>query len=150
MDSIGSAFEIGKQTNFNHSFITPYARIEYFSAKNKELKMTNGMKVKLGNDKSLKAEAGVKAGYTFDIGEKSTLTPYIKASFENEFINDNTVLINDTVKLKNDYSGSMGNYRVGLDARINKNTSLYTEASYSKGSMIESPLNINAGVRVFF
>lgn len=147
---IGSAFEIGKQTNFNHSFITPYARIEYFSAKNKELKMTNGMKVKLGNDKSLKAEAGVKAGYTFDIGEKSTLTPYIKASFENEFINDNTVLINDTVKLKNDYSGSMGNYRVGLDARINKNTSLYTEASYSKGSMIESPLNINAGVRVFF
>ena len=44
----------------------------------------------------------------------------------------------------------MGNYRVGLDARINKNTSLYTEVSYSKGSMIESPLNINAGVRVFF
>ena len=146
----GSALEFGKYTWFDNSFVTPYVRTEYFMANNEEVKISNGMKADLGNDRSLKGEAGVKLGTNLNVWQNTNITPYLKVSLEHEFIDDNYIKINDSVKINNDNSGTIGNYSLGLDAKMGKNASFYSELGYSKGSNIEVPFNVKAGVRVLF
>lgn len=146
----GSALEVGKYTWFDKTFFVPYTRAEYFIAKSEDVSLSNGMKVDLGNDRSFKGEIGAKLGTNLNVGQSAKITPYFKISIENEFIDDNSVNINKSVKIRNDNSGTVGNYSLGLDAKIGKNASLFSEVGYSKGSNIEAPLNIKAGVRVLF
>ncbi|HCR3450453.1 TPA: autotransporter outer membrane beta-barrel domain-containing protein [Citrobacter werkmanii] len=149
-NGISSAFEAGKVSYFDDMFVTPYLRMEYFTAKNKNVSLSNGMTASLGNDKSLSGELGVKAGKTFSTRQNTLITPYFKIALENEFIDDNTVTINRDVTIKNDFSGVTGHYGAGVDIMLSKTSSVYSEATYAKGSNVEEPFNIVAGIRVFF
>ncbi len=127
--------------------IDPYVRAAYFSAQGKDMALSNGMQADIGTQKSAKGELGVSVGKALTL-HSLILSPYVTAAAEHEFLENNSVTFNDHYSYKNDQSGTLGKYGIGMTAQLTKNTQAYMEADYRKGSKVESPIMANVGFRI--
>lgn len=149
-DGYGASLEAGYQFTLGDGInIDPYARASYFAAQGKDMELSNGMKAAIGSQKSAKGELGVSVGKAFEV-RSVTLSPYITAAVEHEFLKDNKVTFNDRYTYKNDQSGTLGKFGAGMTAQVTKNAQVYVEADYRKGNKVESPIMGNAGFRISF
>ncbi len=150
-NAIGTSVEAGYNYQFSQDmYIEPYLRASYFSAESKNITLNNGMKADIDNNRSAKAEVGFNLGKAFDLSGGIKLNPYVKAAIEREFIKSNHVRINQRYDFNNDFSGNIGKYGLGLDARISERTALYMEVDYRKGHWVEMPVEANLGFRINF
>ncbi|MFN1150355.1 autotransporter outer membrane beta-barrel domain-containing protein, partial [Serratia liquefaciens] len=149
-DGYGASLETGYQYTLADGInIDPYVRASYFAAQGKDMELSNGMKAAIGSQKSAKGELGVSVGKAFEV-RSMTLSPYITAAVEHEFLKDNKVTFNDRYTYKNDQSGTLGKFGAGMTAQVTKNAQVYVEADYRKGNKVESPIMGNAGFRINF
>ncbi len=150
-NAIGASVETGYNYQLSQGmFVEPYLRASYFSAESKSIELNNGMKADLDHNRSAKGELGISVGKTFDLAQGTTLSPYVKAAIEREFIKSNNVRINQRYDFNNDFSGNIGKYGLGVNATVSEKTSLYMELNYRNGSQIESPIQGNIGFRYNF
>lgn len=146
----GAALETGYQLTLGDGInVDPYVRASYFAAQGKDMALSNGMKADIGTQKSAKGELGVSVGKAVEV-RSVTLSPYVTAAVEHEFLKDNTVTFNDRYTYKNDQSGTLGKFGAGMTAQVSKNAQVFVEADYRKGNKVESPIMANAGFRVNF
>ncbi|OON34661.1 hypothetical protein BTJ39_23715 [Izhakiella australiensis] len=146
----GAALETGYQLTLGDGInVDPYVRASYFAAQGKDMALSNGMKADIGTQKSAKGELGVSVGKAFEV-RSVTLSPYVTAAVEHEFLKNNIVTFNDRYTYKNDQSGTLGKYGAGMTAQVSKNAQVFVEADYRKGNKVESPIMANAGFRINF
>jgi len=149
-DGYGASVEAGYQYTLGDGInVDPYVRASYFAAQGKDMELSNGMKAAIGSQKSAKGELGVSVGKAFEV-RSLTLSPYVTAAVEHEFLKDNKVTFNDRYTYKNDQSGTLGKFGAGMTAQVTKNAQVYVEADYRKGNKVESPIMGNAGFRINF
>lgn len=147
---IGGSLELGYKHLNNSLFIEPYARISYAEVSGKNITLSNDMRAKFDDHKSLLGEVGVSSGLKFMPTENLIVEPYTKVAIEHEFIESNDVLINGQHRFNNDFSGTAGKYGVGINLALGKHTSVYSEVNYLQGRNIEAPIKANVGFRVSF
>ncbi len=148
---VGAALETGYRFNLPAEvYIEPYLRAAYFTADGRDVKLSNGLEAKADRMQSMRGETGVSVGKRIDLGESMSVSPYVTAAVEHEFIKHNDVLMGGTEHFNNDFSGTTGRYGAGIAAQLTSNTSVYSEVSYRKGNHVESPLMADAGVRIDF
>ncbi|HDL7747815.1 TPA: autotransporter outer membrane beta-barrel domain-containing protein [Yersinia enterocolitica] len=147
----GGSLEAGYHYKLSDNwFVEPYARASYFTAQAKDIALNNGMKANIDNNRSAKGELGTHVGTQFDLKNGAIVRPYAKVAIEREFMTSNTVTINQVNDFKNDFSGNTAKYGLGIDVNLTKQTTVYAEANYRKGTYIESPVMANIGFRVNF
>lgn len=147
----GGAIESGFNARFKHdTWVEPFVRLSYVQAQAKSLNLNNGMQANIGTQKSLASELGVHLGKDFTLSNNSTLSPYIKATWSHEFMDNNNVWVNDINKFETNFSGDVAKFGLGLNVQINKTFSAFSEMNYAKGSKVETPMHANIGMRYNF
>ena len=147
----GTTLEVGKNIVFrNDLWFEPYAKIAAIQVEGQDVKLNNKMRGRIGNQDSISTELGFNAGQNFYFDKNITITPYFKAAWVHEYIDDNSATINNRNTFKTDLSGDLGKTGVGVNASFNKELSVYAEFDYAKGSKQEDPLQANLGVRYSF
>ncbi|MBP6563536.1 MAG: autotransporter outer membrane beta-barrel domain-containing protein, partial [Neisseriaceae bacterium] len=148
-NAFGGAVEAGfKFTPADQYFVEPYARLSYVHVKGANMTQTGAkpMSVKIDAHKSTTTELGVSLGKDIQLG-KTLFTPYVKAAWAHEFQNNQRITTNNAVTWGNDFSGSVGKFGLGFNAKLNTTTALFTEINYTKGSKVEAPVQVNLGLR---
>ncbi|OVZ79657.1 autotransporter outer membrane beta-barrel domain-containing protein [Yersinia kristensenii] len=149
--AVGGSLEAGYHYKLSDNwFLEPYARASYFTAQAKDIALSNGMKANIDHNRSAKGELGTQVGTKFDLKNGAIIRPYAKVAIEREFITSNTVKINQVNDFNNDFSGNTAKYGLGVDVNLTKQTTVYAEANYRKGTYVESPIMANIGFRVNF
>ncbi|MBP6117572.1 MAG: autotransporter outer membrane beta-barrel domain-containing protein [Neisseriaceae bacterium] len=151
-NAVGGALEVGfKQTLAQQYFVEPYGRLSYVQVNGTRFTTNgkNGMKVNIDDQKSFQTEIGLSAGKDFQVN-KAVITPYLKAAWAHEFQDNNRIHTNKVATWENDFSGSVGKFGLGLNAKISDTTALFTELNYTKGSKVEAPIQANIGLRHTF
>ncbi|MDA5490581.1 autotransporter outer membrane beta-barrel domain-containing protein [Yersinia kristensenii] len=149
--AVGGSLEAGYHYKLSDNwFVEPYARASYFTAQAKDIALSNGMKANIDHNRSAKGELGTQVGTKFDLKNGAIIRPYTKVAIEREFITSNTVKINQVNDFNNDFSGNTAKYGLGVDVNLTKQTTVYAEANYRKGTYVESPIMANIGFRVNF
>ncbi|CNL62021.1 autotransporter outer membrane beta-barrel domain-containing protein [Yersinia kristensenii] len=149
--AVGGSLEAGYHYKLSDNwFVEPYARASYFTAQAKDIALSNGMKANIDHNRSAKGELGTQVGTKFDLKNGAIIRPYAKVAIEREFITSNTVKINQVNDFNNDFSGNTAKYGLGVDVNLTKQTTVYAEANYRKGTYVESPIMANIGFRVNF
>lgn len=150
-NALGAAVELGKSIHFQNNFwIEPYAKFAAIQVKGQDIKLNNGMKGSIGDQDSLSTEAGFNLGRTFLLDKGTTITPYFKAAWVHEYVDNNSTTINDRNAFTTDLSGDMGKAGLGVNASFNKELSIFAEIDYAKGDKQEDPVQANLGVRYSF
>ncbi|SFC09003.1 Adhesin/invasin TibA autotransporter precursor [Pragia fontium] len=150
-NALGASVEVGYNTSVIYDmWVEPYAKLSYVQVEGKDISLSNGMKANIGDQNSLMTELGLNLGKTFLVGETSAVTPYIKAAWVHEYIDNNSTVINDRNKFTTNLSGDMGKVGVGIDAKVSKQVNLFAEVDYAKGNKIEAPIQGNLGLRFNF
>ncbi|MGO3860075.1 MAG: autotransporter outer membrane beta-barrel domain-containing protein [Neisseriaceae bacterium] len=148
-NAVGGALEVGfKQKLAQQYFVEPYGRLSYVQVNGANFTTAgkNGMNVKVDDQKSMQTEIGLSAGKNIQLS-KALVTPYVKAAWAHEFKDNNRVHTNKVQTWENDFSGSVGKFGVGLNAKISDTTAIFTELNYTKGSKVEAPIQANIGLR---
>lgn len=147
----GGAVESGFNTRFkNDMWVEPFIRLSYVQAQAKTVTLNNEMKADISSQKSLASEVGIHLGKDFIVSNNSQISPYIKAAWGHEFIDNNDVFINDINKFETNFSGDVMKYGLGLNVQVNKTLSAFSEMNYAKGSKVETPMHANLGIRYNF
>ncbi|GKX56837.1 hypothetical protein SOASR030_29490 [Leminorella grimontii] len=150
-NAIGGSLESGYNVDVAYGvWAEPYAKLTYVQVEGKDVRLSNGMRGSIDDQDSFTTELGMNLGRTFNVGANSTLTPYVKAAWVHEYIDDNRTTINDLNTFKTDLSGDMGKYGLGVSATVNKEVSVFAEVNYAKGSKMEEPMQGNLGIRYNF
>ena len=150
-NALGAAVEVGKSLYLqNHFWIEPYAKLAAIQVKGEDVKLNNGMKGSIGDQDSLSTEAGFNLGRTFLLNKGTTITPYFKAAWVHEYVDNNSTTINDRNTFTTDLSGDIVKTGLGVNASFNKELSLFAEVDYAKGSKQEDPVQANLGFRYSF
>lgn len=150
-NALGGSLEAGYHYKLSDNwFVEPYVRTSYFTAQDKDIALNNGMKAKIDSNRSAKGELGTHLGTKLDLKNGAIVRPYAKVGIEREFIKSNTVTINQVNDFNNDFSGNTAKYGLGVDVNLTKQTTLYAETNYRKGTHVESPIMANIGFRINF
>ncbi|MEI2265951.1 autotransporter outer membrane beta-barrel domain-containing protein [Erwinia sp. CGal63] len=149
-NGLGGALESGWHIALADNYwAEPFARLSAFRAGGKSVTLSNGMKAQIRQPSSLQAETGLQFGKRIQL-EKASLNPYLKASVAHEFVKTGKVWLNDSWDFNEGAAATSGRYGAGIDIRLTKDASLFTEADYQKGRTIESPVTANLGFRLNF
>lgn len=145
---IGANIEGGKYFYFADTYLAPYLAVTGFTTNANNYRLSNEMDARLGSQRSVVGEAGVRVGHSFALSAVD-IEPFARAAIAQEFIDDNEVNVNDD-PFTNDMSGARGIYMFGVNALLKTNTKIYADASYSEGQHLESPWTVNLGVSMRF
>ncbi|MEI2266744.1 autotransporter outer membrane beta-barrel domain-containing protein [Erwinia sp. CGal63] len=140
---VGASAKAGKDFAVAAARITPWLAVTGFNGKSSELSLNNGMRARIGSQRSLTAAAGVRVETLARMGPIG-LYPWADISVERETVRSNRVRVNDDA-FRNDLSGSRGVYRVGLRAEPSPTFSVHMGAGYMQGQHVASPWNVTAG-----
>ncbi|QBH97645.1 autotransporter outer membrane beta-barrel domain-containing protein [Limnobaculum zhutongyuii] len=150
-NALGGSLEVGYNTSVVADiWIEPYVRLAYVQVGGENITLNNDMKAKINHQDSLTSELGFSLGKSFRVGESSMVTPYIKAAWVHEYIDNNSSVINQRNKFTTDLSGDMAKAGLGVDARLSRQVTLFAEVDYAKGSKVEVPIQGNLGLRYSF
>lgn len=149
--ALGAAIEVGKSIHFqNHFWFEPYAKVAAIQVKGQDIKLNNGMKGSIDDQDSLTTEAGFNLGRTFLLNKGTSITPYFKAAWVHEYVDNNSTTINQRNTFTTNLSGDLGKAGIGVSASFNKELSLFAELDYAKGNKQEDPVQANLGFRYSF
>lgn len=150
-NALGGSLEVGYNTSVVADiWIEPYVRLAYVQVGGEDVTLNNDMKATIDHQDSLTSELGFSLGKSFSTGENSMVTPYIKAAWVHEYIDNNNTVINQRNRFTTDLSGDMAKVGLGVDARLSRQVTLFAEVDYAKGSKIEVPVQGNLGLRYSF
>ncbi|WP_380182496.1 autotransporter outer membrane beta-barrel domain-containing protein [Kalamiella sp. sgz302252] len=141
---IGATLKAGKNFHIEAATLTPWLAVTGFTGKSSNLSLNNGMKARIGPQRSLTSAAGLKVEYKVDIAQ-AELYPWASVSVEKETVKSNRVRINSD-RFKNDLSGNHGVYQAGIRAELSPTFAVHVGAGYMQGRHIESPWSATAGV----
>ncbi|WP_053007593.1 autotransporter outer membrane beta-barrel domain-containing protein [Pragia fontium] len=149
---IGASIEGGRHIKLNQYFIEPYTQLSVFQAQSSDYTLSNNLKAKAEGAKSLKAELGTTLGASFESQSKTVFKPYARFAVSHEFADKNKVTINQTEDFRNDNSGTVMKYGVGVSINFNNQWSAFTELNYAKAydGHMEMPLSEQIGVQYQF
>ncbi len=141
---VGAALKSGHDFHPGKATVTPYLSLTGITVSSASLALTNGMKARIGSQKSLIAAAGITTAYPVQIGE-AIVHPYAGARIERETLKNNRVWVNGD-RFTNDLSGTRGVYHAGVRSQLSSTLAMHVNAGYMQGSHIESPWSGEVGV----
>ncbi len=141
---IGTGIRAGKHFLVGTAKVTPWIGVTGFTSNSSTLSLNNGMKARIGPQRSLTGAVGVSTEYAIQVRE-TLLHPWASIGLERETVTKNRVRINGE-SFKNELSGSRGVYQAGVRAALSSTLSLHVSAGYMQGRHIESPWSATAGV----
>nr|MBP6562104.1 autotransporter outer membrane beta-barrel domain-containing protein [Neisseriaceae bacterium] len=152
----GASIEAGRHMVKDQYFIEPYAQLSAFKGQSSDYSLTNpqgsSLQAYAEGAKSLQAELGATLGASFETQSKIAYKPYVRLAVSHEFADQNDVIINRTEEFRNDNSGTVVKYGVGVNADFKNQWSAFAELSYAKGydGHVEMPYSGQVGVRYRF
>ncbi|GAA5103329.1 autotransporter outer membrane beta-barrel domain-containing protein [Wohlfahrtiimonas larvae] len=150
-NGLGASLEAGYTFRFDHDiWFEPYAHISYVQTSSKNVSLNNGMTANIGKQRSFVTELGGSLGKTFIISDDFIVSPYIKAAWSRENMDNNKVRFNNVKTFKNDLSGNVGKYGVGVSTLIDKKVRVFLETNYRRGSNVKTPVQWNLGLKYNF
>lgn len=142
--------EFGKRSVFkkhrdSYYYFEPKAQVTYSFANDNKYMASNGKSVVFDDTHSVVGSVAAVLGYNTRNGFGEVMEAYIKFAILNEFFGE-TIVMFDGARFKSDMGGVSFEGALGLNSRINKNWSMYSEFIYEYGEIIES-YGVNLGVR---
>lgn len=141
---IGANLQGGEYFYLGNAYVAPYVAVTGFTGNSSDYTLSNGMKAHVDSLRSVIGETGVHMGHKF-MYSGAPIEPYIKLAVAQEFINGNTVNVNNE-HFTNDLSGTRREYQVGVNSRITKDVTVHADANYLHGSHVEEPWAASLGV----
>lgn len=146
----GMSLEGGRQFSLTENVtLTPYVALSGYQNQDKKISLSNSMAASLGNDRSLRAEAGTRLSAVVPAGSMA-LTPYLDVSVSRELVDSDSVRINDRWDFDNDRKATFGRVAAGMSLSVTSTTSIWADVAYGKGDYTESPATGNVGVSIRF
>ncbi|EFN9393885.1 AIDA repeat-containing protein [Escherichia coli O28/42:H37] len=149
-NGLGGHIETGMRFTDGNWNLTPYASLTGFTADNPEYHLSNGMKSKSVDTRSIYRELGATLSYNMRLGNGMEVEPWLKAAVRKEFVDDNRVKVNSDGNFVNYLSGRRGIYQAGIKASFSSTLSGHLGVGYSHSAGVESPWNAVAGVNWSF
>lgn len=145
-DAWGFGMKLGYDWKLNDAgYVTPYAAVSGLFQGGDNYQLSNGLKVGDQSYDSLRYEAGVDAGYTFNYGGDQALTPYFKLAYVYDDADNNANVNGD--RIDNGVKGSAVRVGLGTQFSFTKNFSAYSDATYLGGGDVEQNWGANVGVK---
>lgn len=148
----GASIEAGRHIKIDDYFVEPYAQLSAFKGQSSDYTLGNSLKASADGAKSFKAELGATLGASFETQSKVAFKPYMRLAVSHEFADKNDVTINRTAQFRNDNSGTVVKYGVGMNADFKNQWSAFAELNYAKGydGHVEMPYSGQVGMRYTF
>ena len=145
-DAVGFGLKLGYDWKPNLSgYVTPYAAVSGLFQSGDDYQLSNDMRIDGQSYDSLRYEAGIDAGYTFNYGGEQALTPYFKLAYVYDDANNSADVNNDNID--NGVKGSAVRVGLGTQFSFTKNFSTYTDATYLGGGDVDQNWGANLGVK---
>lgn len=125
-------------------FAEPYLKASANSYDGTRYSLSNGLLVDSSDYKSVTGEIGTHLGYDVSLSQ-ALLRPYLKLALQNQFATGNTIKVNH-IDINNSVSGAAFKLGLGTEVNLQQNLGGYLSFDYNKGSNIERPWQINAGI----
>ncbi|MBM7356240.1 autotransporter outer membrane beta-barrel domain-containing protein [Lelliottia amnigena] len=145
-DAWGFGLKLGYDWKPNASgYITPYAAVSGLFQSGDDYQLSNNMQVDGQSYDSMRYEAGLDAGYTFNYGSEQALTPYFTLAYVYDDASNDADVNGDNID--NGVKGSAVRVGLGTQFSFTKNFSTYTGANYLGGGDVDQNWGANLGVK---
>ncbi|MBJ8676834.1 autotransporter outer membrane beta-barrel domain-containing protein [Citrobacter freundii] len=145
-DAWGLNLKAGYDWKYNkNGYVTPYASISGLFQDGDAYTLSNNMSVDGQSYDSMRYEAGINTGYTFNFGEQS-FVPYATIAYVNDDSDNNSANVNGD-DIDNGVSGSAVRAGIGGQFNFTKNFSAYAGGDYLGGADVDQDWSANAGVK---
>ncbi|MDR1496937.1 MAG: autotransporter outer membrane beta-barrel domain-containing protein [Puniceicoccales bacterium] len=147
---IGFSLESGKRFDFDGSwFVEPSAQFAYTHIVAESYSTTNGLRVTAGDSDIYRYTAAVRAGKTFDLGERGLIQPFLRAGIEHQESDGGSIRVGGTRLIPNT-DGTRLLLGVGTSWQLTPNQQIHLEYEASFGDKYDKPWGINASYRIRF
>lgn len=144
-DAWGFGLKLGYDWKVNDAgYVTPYASINGLFQSGDSYRLSNDANVGGQDYDSLRYEAGVDAGYTFNYGDQA-MTPYFKLAYVYDDSDNDSDFNGDNID--NGVKGSAVRVGVGSQFSFTKNFSANTGVTYVGGGDVDQDWAASAGVK---
>ncbi|WP_414162925.1 autotransporter outer membrane beta-barrel domain-containing protein [Superficieibacter sp. BNK-5] len=144
-DAWGFGLKLGYDWKINDAgYVTPYASINGLFQSGDSYRLSNDANVGGQDYDSLRYEAGLNAGYTFNYGDQA-LTPYFNLAYVYDDSDNDSDFNGDNID--NGVKGSAVRVGAGGQFSFTKNFSGYTGVTYLGGGDVDQDWAANAGVK---
>ena len=144
-DAWGFGLKLGYDWKLNESgYATPYASINGLFQSGDSYRLSNDANIGGQDYDSLRYEAGIDTGYTFNYGNQA-LTPYFKLAYVYDDADNDSDVNGDNID--NGVKGSAVRVGLGSQFSFTKNFSANTGVTYVGGGDVDQDWAANAGVK---
>ncbi|MCD4561160.1 autotransporter outer membrane beta-barrel domain-containing protein [Lelliottia nimipressuralis] len=145
-DAWGFGLKLGYDWKPNASgYVTPYAAVSGLFQSGDDYQLSNDMRMDGQSYDSMRYEAGIDAGYTFNYGGEQALTPHFTLAYVYDDASNDADINGDSID--NGVKGSAVRVGLGTQFSFTKNFSTYTEANYLGGGDVDQNWGANLGVK---
>ncbi|WP_312069470.1 autotransporter outer membrane beta-barrel domain-containing protein [Lelliottia nimipressuralis] len=145
-DAWGFGLKLGYDWKPNTSgYVTPYAAVSGLFQSGDDYQLSNDMRMDGQSYDSMRYEAGIDAGYTFNYGGDQALTPHFTLAYVYDDASNDADINGDSID--NGVKGSAVRVGLGTQFSFTKNFSTYTEANYLGGGDVDQNWGANLGVK---
>lgn len=145
-DAWGFGLKLGYDWKPNTSgYVTPYAAVSGLFQSGDDYQLNNDMRMDGQSYDSMRYEAGIDAGYTFNYGGEQALTPHFTLAYVYDDASNDADINGDSID--NGVKGSAVRVGLGTQFSFTKNFSTYTEANYLGGGDVDQNWGANLGVK---
>ncbi|UQC70142.1 autotransporter outer membrane beta-barrel domain-containing protein [Lelliottia sp. AC1] len=145
-DAWGFGLKLGYDWKPNTSgYVTPYAAVSGLFQSGDDYQLSNDMRMDGQSYDSMRYEAGIDAGYTFNYGGEQALTPHFTLAYVYDDASNDADINGDIID--NGVKGSAVRVGLGTQFSFTKNFSTYTEANYLGGGDVDQNWGANLGVK---
>uniref|UniRef100_A0A8H9YXX7 Autotransporter outer membrane beta-barrel domain-containing protein n=1 Tax=Pseudomonas tritici TaxID=2745518 RepID=A0A8H9YXX7_9PSED len=145
-DAWGFGLKLGYDWKLNTSgYITPYAAVSGLFQSGDDYQLSNDMQMDGQSYDSMRYEAGMDAGYTFNYGGEQALTPYFNLAYVYDDAGNDADVNGDSID--NGVKGSAVRVGLGTQFSFTKNFSTSAGANYLGGGDVDQNWGANLGVK---
>ncbi|NNB06636.1 autotransporter outer membrane beta-barrel domain-containing protein [Pseudomonas fragi] len=149
----GYTFKVGENSAKNSTyFIQPKAQVTWMGVKANDHSELNGTQVSGEGDGNIQTRLGVKAFIKRNMDEdkamKEVLQPFVEANWIHNTKDFGTTLDNTTVK--QDGTANIGELKIGMDGKINKQLNLWGNIAQQVGRKGYSDTGLILGIKYNF
>lgn len=145
-DAWGFGLKLGYDWKPNTAgYVTPYAAVSGLFQSGDDYQLSNDMRMDGQSYDSMRYEAGVDAGYTFNYSGEQALTPHFTLAYVYDDSSNDADINGDSID--NGVKGSAVRVGLGTQFSFTKDFSTYTEANYLGGGDVDQNWGANLGVK---
>lgn len=141
---------IKSSENANY-YIQPKAQVVWMGVNADDYVEDNGTVIKTVGDDNIQTRVGIRTYLNKSVennGKKSTYQPFIEANWIHNSKEYGVQM--DDIVLKQDGARNIGEVKLGLEGQANKNTTVWGNVAYQKGSNDYSDAVVKLGVKLAF